>query len=281
VWPGVQTGTSPGGPYWLLALCNFSDQEQAVTATLRFLPRGTYDVADITGERPYIQEDEQGSHHLLPDPEGRTSRYLLKGATSASLAQKGFSCALEPLRARMFLIRPADGRVWVNTTAEAIRSFRAKPVKVVVGARATAQEKAAAESLRAVLARAGNRAKVVSETQLKWKSEHTELQHRDVILDRLDLRCLDTDTNLILLGTPETLGLLAEFRRPDTFVYDRVADQVSPDYPGPGRGVIELAESINFPCFDATDCARDALLILGSDASGLQAAVARALAILR
>lgn len=278
VWPGVQKGESPSGPYWLLALCNFSDKAQAMTAAVRFLPDGSYDVADITGERPLIRQDEQGSHHLLPDPEGRTSRHLLKDASSAALAQKGLSCELEPLRARMFLIRPANVKVWVNTTADAVRSFRTKPVTLIVGAQASAAEKSAAESLRALLPAT---TQIVLESQLKWRSERMELQHNKVILDRLDLRCLDTDTHLIVLGTPASIRLLGELARPDSFVYDRVPDKVSPDYPGPGRGLIQLAESVNFPYLDSTNRARDALLILGSDAPGLQAASETALSILR
>ena len=58
-------------------------------------------------------------------------------------------------------------------------------------------------------------------------------------------------------------------------------DKITPEYPGPGRGIIGTVECINSPTYDPRSQSRDAILVGGSDAAGTEAAVAEFLALLR
>jgi hypothetical protein len=55
----------------------------------------------------------------------------------------------------------------------------------------------------------------------------------------------------------------------------KVLEKVTTAYPGPGRGIIQIVESINSPVYDATGRCRNAVLVEGSDEQGTLAAVRR------
>ena len=61
----------------------------------------------------------------------------------------------------------------------------------------------------------------------------------------------------------------------------KVIEDVNAAYPGAGRGVIQLVESVNKPYYCPTDKSRDALVVAGSDERGTLAALKLLVQLLR
>lgn len=91
---------------------------------------------------------------------------------------------------------------------------------------------------------------------------------------------LDAQRNLLVIGSQETNPLVKHLAAVGTFTYDKVLEKVTAGYPGKGRGLIGVVESVNDPSFDATDKTRDAPIIGGSDEEGTLAAMAKVAEIL-
>ena len=86
-------------------------------------------------------------------------------------------------------------------------------------------------------------------------------------------RPLWTDRNLVVLGCAGNKGVAEHLKARGTFSYDKVLEKVTKQYPGPGRGVIQIVESINSAVYDSTGKCRHAVLVEGSDEAGTLAAV--------
>ena len=84
---------------------------------------------------------------------------------------------------------------------------------------------------------------------------------------------LETARNLIVIGSEDTNTIAKHLGAVDTFTYDKVLEKVTNGYPGPGRGVIQVVESINDCAYDATDTSKEAILIGGSDKDGTMKAI--------
>ena len=84
---------------------------------------------------------------------------------------------------------------------------------------------------------------------------------------------LKTNRNLIIIGTTRNNPLAAHIEKPEVFTYDKVLEKVTRLYPGKGRGIIQLVESINSPAYDSTGKCRHALLVQGSDTAGTMRAI--------
>ena len=92
-------------------------------------------------------------------------------------------------------------------------------------------------------------------------------------MDTFDNEVIETDQNFIVVGSEETNELLAHLGKPGTFAYDKVLEKISATFPGPGRGLIGMVESINTATYDPRSQSRDAITVGGSDSAGTTAAV--------
>ena len=288
-----------GDGYTLAIACNLG-QEADLKAALRLklLPPGDYAVADVTGERPDLvariagNPPPDGGPALKRDPAARRIR-IGQTMVSQQLAEQGIPCSVKPGQAQLFLIRPADAKVWVSIWKPSLKGFVKRPVTIAYG---TGQgEKAGAEAIQAALAKAGVDAPVVPAAEIKRKKIRHEVRIKPTsnrreyredasgwcLVDAFDNEVADTDRGLILIGSEATNPLIQLFGKDGTFAYDKVLEKITPDYPGPGRGVIATVECINSPTYDARSQSRDALLVGGSDAAGTAAAVAEFLALIR
>ena len=290
-----------GDGYWLAAVMNRADQKRSLPFTLGFLPKGDYDVVDVTGERPIIVKNEKKELHLAIDDEFRESRWVARGVSSTELATKGLKLEVDGIMARVLLVRPAGRTVWVNAPGSSLRRLAGNAGAVVVGDNATPAELAAARKLIAAA-----KELLAVDLALKKASDVTVENTRNEIwvdpygrenprssrrqqygqaggylVNVFENKPVAADSNLILIGSARTNELIRHFETPNTFTYDKVLEKVTADYPGKGRGLIELVESVNRPAFDTSSFSHDAVLVAGSDDAGTTAAVERFIEILK
>ena len=290
--PDLELRHMQGEDCWLAAAMNRADQTRTVSFTLGFLPQGSYDVMDVTGERPLIVTDANNGLHLASDAELRQSRYVQRNVSSATLASTGLTMEIDGIMARVLLIRPADQNIWVNVPARTVKSVSDGANTVVVGDKATAAELAAADRIiRAMKARQVNvelrRAadvKIEKTRNEVWVSATSQERPRGkedgYLVDVFENAPLVTDGNLILVGSADTNEIIRHLAAPNTFTYDKMLQKVSAEFPGKGRGLIELVECVNRVAYDATCTNNDAILVGGSDDAGTQAAVDKFLELL-
>jgi hypothetical protein len=100
------------------------------------------------------------------------------------------------------------------------------------------------------------------------------------LVDSFKNEVVDTDNNIIAVGSTSTNALQQLWTRPDAFVYDKLLEKTTPTYPGPGRGVIGSLDAINYATYDLESQARDAIIIGGSDDPGTTNAVQKFLQLL-
>ena len=284
----VEVRAMRGKDCWLAAFLNHADKKQSVKATMSFLPEGKYDVVDVTGERPLIVKDGRNGMHLTVDEEFRKPRWIMRDVGNAELAKQGLSLEIDGLMARVLLIRPAGQKVWVNAPTSTLQKMTERAGVVVVGDNATEAELAAAakiidaaKTLRGttlVLRRARD-IKIEKTRNEVWVSSTGLLKPKTkadgYLVDVFENAPLLVDSNLIVLGRAQTNGLIRHLAAPNTFTYDKVLEKITPDYPGKGRGLIEMIESVNKPDYNTSSFNHDAILVGGSDDAGVTAAADR------
>ncbi len=278
-------GLLAGKGYWLAGVASFDSRDRLVTLKLNALPAGKYEVADVTGERPLLKTDPVSGYVLAGDPEYRAIHVLTSSISSQDLAKKGIpGLEVKGGMGRILLVRPVGSAVLVSCPEYEVNTIALRKVgtRVVVGANASTAVRAAAERLKgAVMAAGGKAVVVVMDTEVKVKETRYEAvvqpvgskeAYKMAIFNNAPLA---TDTNLILIGSKKNNTLIAHLENAGTFTYDKVFEKITDGYPGPGRGVIGVVESINDPSFDPTDQTRDALLVGGSEDAGTLAAMER------
>jgi len=92
---------------------------------------------------------------------------------------------------------------------------------------------------------------------------------------------ISSGNNLILIGNIENNRLISNLSKKGSCTYDKLLEDVDSSYPGKGRGIIQICESINKPYFCPTDRGRDAILISGSDEKGIEVAIKRFMKIIK
>jgi len=169
--------------------------------------------------------------------------------------------------------------VWKAVPDYTINYLTSRPVTVVVGPDAPEVEKKAAERIRRAVAQRGVEVKLVVSSDVKRKKTRHEVwitsrfpgvpeDYKGYLTDVFENKPVDTDHTLVLVGSEATNPLIKHLGKVGTFTYDKVLEKVTASHPGPGRGVIQIVDSVNFPYYDATDHSRDALIVGGSDAAG-------------
>ena len=74
------------------------------------------------------------------------------------------------------------------------------------------------------------------------------------------------------LGSEVNNPVTRHLGRPNTFAYDKVLEKVTAAYPGSGRGIIQVVDSVQSAVLDPRHSTRDAILVGGSDEAGTLAA---------
>ncbi|MCL2645857.1 MAG: beta-galactosidase [Phycisphaerales bacterium] len=280
----MYAGCLTGPDYTLATVCNNNmDTPKTLKLRLNFLPPGNYAVIDVTGEHPDLLTKPDGGMTLKSDPAGRDMQINFQ-LSAQQLAQQGIPCTVPPRQAQVFLIRPLEQKVWVSIWRPWLQSFVKHPLTIVYGTGPADQS--SAQQIQAALAKAGIQATLAAATDIKHKHEHHEVRidpfkrqalpqddpTKWFLVDTFDNEVVDTDNNLIVVGSLESNELLRFWTREDSFIYDKLTEKASAKYPGPGRGVIGSVDSINSPLYITQSQSRDAITIGGSDSAGLQAA---------
>lgn len=287
-------GMLKGKGYWIVGIASFdSAADRNVTLKLNSLPQGQYEVVDITGEYPLMVPDKMAGYALKPDPEHRPAKIISRSVTAEELRKTGLpGIEVKSGMARIFLVRPAGETVIVSCPEYEVNAIalRKVGVDVVVPADTSAGLRAAAESLVKTINAKGGNARTVSPDAVRIENTRfdatfvrsTKIRKitGEVVpvsysytMEVFENKPLATDRNLIVIGSEATNPLMKHLGAVNTFTYDKVLEKITADYPGPGRGLIGVVESVNDPSFDPTDQTRDALLIGGSDEQGTLAAV--------
>jgi hypothetical protein len=287
--PGV-AGPNPG--YWIVGITNNAEAEQKLNVKMTFLPAGKYEVVDVTGERPNIVRKPDRGLALAPDPAHRCAETLAKETTADVLKQQGLGVTIGGYKALVLLIRPAGWKVWQAAPDYAINYLASRPVTVVVGKNAPDAEKKAAEAIRAAVAARGIKAQVVDSSAVSIRKAKHEVwitsqfpgvtkDYKGYLVDTFENEPVQTDDTLVVVGSEATNPLVAHFAKVGTFTYDKILEKVTQAYPGAGRGMIQMVDSVNFPYYDATDNTRDAILVGGSDAAGTALAADQLVSVLK
>ncbi len=290
----MYAGVLEGEDYTLAAVCNNNTQEvRKVSLKLNTLTNGgEYAVCDVTGERPDLVKKEDGGWALKPDDAARRSRIMAR-LDAREIAEKGIAAEIAPNQAQVFLIRPLRDKVWVSIWKPSLKAFIRRPVTVVHGA-ADASGKKQAERIMATLQKLGVKADILTDDKVKLKKEAHEVRikpdggargpNEDMskyyLVDTFENEFVVTARQLICVGSEESNSLIKHLDKRCSFAYDKSAEKITKDYPGSGRGVIAMVESVNSATYDPQTPSRDALVVGGSDASGTRAAVDRLIELL-
>jgi len=268
VIPGLLEGE--GKKYWLVGVNNFDDQGQKLQVKVNQIPEGEYEVVDISGEGFTFEKGKDGNNHMKPDPEGARVKYVTEKISGSDLSRNGFTGDVEKYMSKVWLIRPAGIDVWVNATKEALKSYMElkKPLKIVTGHGGDGEEQEQAEELMKLLAKKGLTVSVVKDNEIKTKVVEGKLAEDGYELEKYRHEVIDDDANLIVIGNAAENNVAKHLETAGNYVFSKVPEIVDEKYPGKGRGVIQLAGSINHISYDATDKGRDAILAGGSDRAG-------------
>ena len=297
-----------GKDVFLVGVSTTCQEDQKLTLKMHFLTPGRWDVVDVTGERPKTRKDEFGSEHLVPDPDYRHSWYVARDVTTEELATKGVDLEVQRRAGRVLAVRKSDLNVWVDAPDYELRGIllqerkfkqRAEkltvtiiPVRIVLPAGATPAVRAAAERIAQVLKAAGVEATVVNPADLETKTvKHDVLIQHDsgdpspsaekYLVDTFVNQLVEGDTHLVCLGSEAVNPIIAHLGKPGTFAYDKVLEKVTAAYPGAGRGIVQVVDSVNSAVLDPRHSTRDAILVGGSDESGTIAAAEKLCEILQ
>jgi len=278
--PGLLEGE--GKRYWLVGVNNFDDREQKLKIKVNGIPSGKYEVVDISGEGFTFEQGKDGNCHMKPDPEGARVRYVTEKISGKDLGKSGFEGAVGKYMGKVWLIRPAGVDVWVNATKDALRSYveLKKPLKMVIGAGADDEIKELSAELRKILENKGMKVEVVKDDAIKRKVVEGKLIEDGYEVEKYRHEVIDDDANLILIGNASENSVVKHLETAGNYVFSKVPEIVGEKYPGKGRGIIQLVESINHYSYDATDKSRDAILVGGSDREGTIKAIKELMLIL-
>ena len=279
--PGEPGTAAAAHGYWLVGLANAAREPQTLNVKMPSLPKGEYEVTDVTGERPLIGRKPDRGLKLSVDPERRYVDVLARRVSADELAGKGLTLTLEERGGKVLLVRPADWKVWTAVPEYTVNSLTSRPVTVVVGRDAPEGERKAAERIRDAVAARGVTAKVVDASDVKIEKKRHEVwiasrfpgapplkDYKGYLTDVFETEPVVTDDTLVVVGSEATNPLVRHLGKVGTFTYDKVLEKVTASHPGAGRGIIQMVDSVNFPYYDATANTRDALLVGGSDAAG-------------
>jgi len=249
-------GLMKGNGYYLASVSNFSGEEQSVKIKVNALPSGNYEIIDISGERPLMEKSEDGNFHLKPNFDESQPKYVVGTIDNIDVKIPAYY-------SRVLLIRPAGKDVFVNSTEEALLSYLKfnKPMKIVYGK----GYKEKAEKLAAALP---GKVQVISPEEIKTKIVEGRLVEENYELEKYRHEIIDTDTDLILIGNAEENKVVKHLQTPGNYVYCKVPEMLTDNYPGKGRGIVQIAECINRISYDATGNAKDAIILAGSDDAG-------------
>ena len=275
-------GVLGGKGYWLAGIASFDANDRAVTLTLGALPAGNYEVVDVTGERPIVKSDAMAGFALAGDPVYRRPRVLAQSVSAQELATKGMAnLEVKAGMGRILLVRPAGEAVHVSCPEYEVRTIALRRVgtDVVVGGGASATVRASAARLVDAIKAGNGDARLVTDADVRTQATifeafvHPEPADYEHKIAEFRNEPIETTRNLILIGSETTNRTIAHLARPGAFTYDKVLEKVDGQYPGAGRGLVGVVESINDPSFDPTDQTRDALLVGGSDDAGTVRAI--------
>jgi len=279
----VIPGLLEGEGYWLVGVNNFDDQEQKLKIKVKKIPDKEYEVVDISGEGFTFEKGKDGNNHMKPDPEGARVKYTAGKISGKDLAKNGFTGVVGKYISKVWLVRPAGVEVWVNATKYALRSYieLKKPLKIVVGHETDDEAMKLAGELSQLLAKNGLTVSVVKDNEIKTKVVEGNLVEDGYELEKYRHVVIDDDANLILIGNALENSVVKHLETDENYVFNKVPEIVDEKYPGKGRGIIQLVESINHISYDATDKGRDAILIGGSDEKGTLRAIEKFLKLLK
>lgn len=286
----LAVGLLKGKGYWLVGIASFDEKDRTVTLRLNDLPAGSYEIVDVTGERPLIKPDKQAGYALKHDPASRYAKVLAKSISSADLKRRGMpQLKVQSGMARILLIRGVNRQVIVSCPEYEVRTIALRNVGVdIVLPEDPGKLRNAANRLITAIRqhRGAPRVRVVGHDEVTTEDVRYEAilhpqgvnwEHKINVFNNAPLA---TKHNLICIGSEETHPIIKHLGAPGTFTYDKVLEKVTKDYPGRGRGLIGVVESVNDPSFDPTDQTRDALILGGSDDAGTIRAIDRAVEIL-
>ncbi|MFB3892791.1 MAG: beta-galactosidase [Phycisphaerae bacterium] len=286
-------GLLKGDGYWLVGIANFGPRDLSLNVFFGLMPEvaGTaYEVIDITGQPPKVKKDELAGFALATDEASRAANVIDAKWTGRDTAGQGRVCAnVGPLDVtagggKILLVRPAGQKVVVSCPQYEVRTIalRKVGVDIVLPDKPSDAVKKAADALAAAVKAKGGDAKVVTPADIRIEKTHfdafihpepAKYESKVAVFDNAPLA---TKRNLIVIGSEETNSIAKHLGAVGTFTYDKVLERITDKYPGKGRGLVGVVESVNDPSFDPTDQTRDALLVGGSDEDGTLAAVAEA-----
>jgi len=271
----VIPGLLEGEGYWLVGVNNFDDRGQKMKIKVNQIPVGEYEVVDISGEGFTFEKSKDGNCHMKPDPEGARVKYVTEKISGKDLGKSGFEGDVEKYMSKVWLIRPAGIDVWVNATKDVLRSYveLKKTLKIVIGTGADKEIKELSAKLIKTLASKGMKVEVVSDDAIKRKVVEGKLVEDGYELEKYSHKVIDDDANLIVIGSAAENSVAKQLETAGNYVFNKVPEIVDEKYPGKGRGIIQLVESINHISYDATDKGRDAILAGGSDQEGTKRAL--------
>jgi hypothetical protein len=284
----------------LVGVSTICQQDQKITLRMHFLEPGRYDVVDVTGELPKTRTDEFGSGHLVPDPDNRYARFVASDATAEDLSTKGVELDVQARAGRVLAVRPATQRVWVNAPDYELRGillqerkFKQReqkltvtvvPVRIVTPEDPSPAVTQAGMRIAQLLRNAGVEASVVKPSEVKTRSEKIDvmIQHdggdpssdaEKYLVDTFNCEPVEGRTHLVCLGSEANNPVIRHFGKPGAFTYDKVLEKVTKKFPDPGRGIIQVVDSVNHATLNPRHSTRDAILVGGSDEAGTLAAV--------
>jgi len=251
----VYSGVLHGSNYWLLTFLNEFWENQDIKAYLNFLPEGSYELVDITeAGKPLVITPKASSKELLGD---------------------GITMSLSPLSGKVLMVREAARKVLVDCPEYELQSIiNNQPTDIIVGKNISSSLSALVKEIQDILKEKGiASARILTDDEIPVVDKVTELSEGGFPLGTFRNKVIATDNNLILIGNMENNKLMANLSQKGAYTYDKVLEDVDASYPGEGRGIIQVAESVNKPYFCPTDKSRDAILISGSDEQGTIAAL--------
>lgn len=287
----MSVGVMAGKGYWLVGLTNGAETPQKVRFTLSVLPPGDYEVVDLTGERPLVVKNEKKELHLMPDPEHRYATFVAR-ASADDLKNKGLDFEIGDRKGLVLWIRPADQPVWNCVPDYTVFSRAATPCTIVLTDNPDPRLTEAASRLEVLLKTKKVPVELKKSSEIPIQKTHHEVwitsrfpgvprDYKGYLVDTFDNQPLSTDRHLIILGGENADPLVKHLGAVNTFTYDKVMLKVTDSFPGPGRGIIQLVDSVNCPYYDATDKTRDAILVGGSDLVGTLKALDRLMTVLK
>jgi len=254
----VYTRHLAGKGYWLVGCLNEDKEQREVRLYPDFLPSGEWRIVELSREgKPELTVEKIKTQKLKED---------------------GISARMESNDGKVFLIRASAEEVNVDCPEYEIKAIvRVPEIGLIVGEGLSERIVKATEQLVKKLEADGVRVKRVTPA---IQREEYIARYGAVELGRLTNAVIQTDCNLIMVGNMENNKWINHLAGKH-YAYDKLMEDVDGSYPGKGRGVIQVSESVNKAYYCPTDKSREALIISGSDEDGLVKALERCRDIVR